>query len=77
MIFMDLIMPEMDGFEATLAIHAQPSTAHMPVIAVSANIDDRFAALEAGMIAFIPKPWYESEIQSELRKAWPTKLEVA
>jgi CheY-like chemotaxis protein len=79
LIFMDLMMPEMDGYSATRAIHAHPSTASTPVVAVSANGDlkDRFRAREAGMIEFISKPWRVSEIKRILGELWHTTLSLA
>ncbi len=59
-IFMDIQMPEMNGFEATNAIreHEKNSGAHVPVIAMTANAmkEDQEACLNAGMDEFIPKP---------------------
>jgi twitching motility two-component system response regulator PilH len=79
LIFMDLIMPEMDGYSGTRAIHAHPSTASTPVVAVSANSDlkDRLSAREAGMIEFISKPWKVSEIKRMLGELWHTTLSLA
>jgi CheY-like chemotaxis protein len=76
LIFMDVVMPEMDGCTATRAIHAYPSTTDTPVVAVSAESDlaHRFKALEAGMIAFIPKPWEVSGIKCLLEKLWHITL---
>ena len=57
---MDIMMPGIDGLETTRRIRKlpDPSKAAIPVIAVSANIydNDRNAATEAGMNAFIEKP---------------------
>jgi CheY-like chemotaxis protein len=61
LVLMDVQMPGMDGHAATRAIRAQEA-AHalprVPVIALSASVlsDDRRAALEAGMDAFVSKP---------------------
>jgi PAS domain S-box-containing protein len=57
-VLMDRRMRDMDGFEATRRIHADASTAHIPVIAVSASTfrDSHEAAREAGCVDFIPKP---------------------
>ena len=60
LVLMDILMPEMDGLEATRRIRKlpDPEKAAVPVIAVSANVyeKDRRAAFEAGMDAFAEKP---------------------
>ncbi len=58
LIFMDHMMPEMDGFEATRRIKASPVTQAIPVIIISGNDDAEFiqAARAAGAIDAIAKP---------------------
>lgn len=59
-IFMDLHMPEMDGFEATNHIHASPKYKQksIPIIAVTASAfdEDKTKAISSGMDDFITKP---------------------
>ena len=59
-ILMDIIMPEMTGYEATVAIRASahPDAASIPIIAMSANAfaSDIQKSLEAGMNAHLAKP---------------------
>ena len=59
-ILMDLMMPEMNGFEATRAIRSSlhPDAARVPIIAMTANAfaEDKIRAIEAGMNAHVPKP---------------------
>lgn len=60
MIFMDVRMPEMDGYEATRAIRAleRPDAKLIPICALSANAfsDDIRQSMEAGMNAHLAKP---------------------
>ncbi len=60
MIFMDIQMPEMDGYEATRQIRAldTPSAASIPIVAMTANVfrEDVEACLAAGMNAHLGKP---------------------
>jgi len=59
MIFMDCQMPEMDGYEATLAIRKSEGTGkHTPVVALTASAlpEDRQRCLEAGMDGYLTKP---------------------
>ncbi len=57
-IFMDHMMPDMDGFEATRRIKAAPATRNIPVIIVSGNDEAGFIeeARAAGAIDAIGKP---------------------
>ena len=57
-VLMDVQMPEMDGFEATRRIRADPRLAGLLVIAMTANAgsEDRTRCLEAGMDEFVTKP---------------------
>jgi PAS domain S-box-containing protein len=68
-ILMDLHMPEVDGLEATRQLRAQPATAHLPIIALTAAVLDaeRAQAHAAGMNGFVSKPAGEGEL---LRALW-------
>ena len=58
LIVMDIQLPEMDGLEATAKLKAEPSTAKIPVIAVTsyAMAGDRERALAAGCSGYVTKP---------------------
>ncbi len=58
LILMDLSMPVMDGWEATRRLKADPATASIPVIAITAHAmeGDRQRAMEAGCDDFETKP---------------------
>jgi two-component system cell cycle response regulator DivK len=59
LILMDLMMPVLDGFEATARIKSDPSTQHIPVIVVTAlsRPNDRTRILIGGADAYITKPF--------------------
>lgn len=58
LIIMDLAMPEMDGWETLTKIRANPHTAHIPVVAMTAyhSVNVAEDALHAGFDAYLPKP---------------------
>ena len=71
MIFMDLQMPEMDGYEATQRIRAldHPRARTVPIIAMTANVfrEDVERCLAAGMNSHIGKPISLNEVLDKLR----------
>ena len=58
LILMDMSMPDMDGLEATAEIRRIPEIAHIPIVALTANVmeGDREKSLAAGCDGFIGKP---------------------
>ena len=72
LIFMDLNMPLMDGFEATQRI--REFNLETPIIAVTANAfeNDKFKALEIGCSDLIIKPIHKESLQSILQKYLPS-----
>lgn len=68
--FMDVLMPEMDGLQATAAIreHEKALGTHLPVFAMTARVmeGDREKCLRSGMDGYISKPVRFSDIQETL-----------
>jgi CheY-like chemotaxis protein len=56
LILMDMMMPELDGFEATRILRQDSRTASIPIIAVTAMEGARQLALQAGANDFVRKP---------------------
>jgi CheY-like chemotaxis protein len=71
-IFMDIHMPEVDGYSSTRLIRAlaDPHAQTVPIIAMTANVfrEDIEACLEAGMNSHIGKPLDIKEIVEKLRQ---------
>jgi CheY-like chemotaxis protein len=78
MIFMDIQMPEVDGYEATRRIRALdiPKAKKVPIIAMTANVfrEDIENCLEAGMDDHVGKPLDLNEVMEKLRKYLQKKL---
>jgi len=71
-IFMDIQMPGMDGYETTRSIRKvdHPSAATVPIVAISANVfkEDIEQCYISGMNGHIGKPVYVEELFAQLRK---------
>ena len=72
LIFMDIRMPKMNGYDATREIRAMRSdyTRNIPIIALSANafIEDKKNSQKVGMNGHIAKPVKYEELYAELKK---------
>ena len=69
LIFMDINMPEMDGFEATRRIRAlQGPKCDIPIVALTADAmkEDKERCLAAGMNNFLAKPFRLEEVRALL-----------
>jgi CheY-like chemotaxis protein len=57
-VLMDVMMPEMDGYECMKAIRADAHTKSVPIIAITAKAlkDDREKCIESGASDYLPKP---------------------
>lgn len=73
LILLDIVMPEMDGFEVCRALQEDSNTQEIPVIFVSAKgeVGDEMKGLEAGAVDYIIKPFsppiVKARVQTHLR----------
>lgn len=72
-VLMDVMMPDMDGYQATAeirALEAERGDQHVPVIGLSARAmdGDREIALAAGFNDYLTKPLRESELKDALER---------
>ncbi|MGA8135059.1 MULTISPECIES: response regulator [Pseudomonas] len=76
LVLMDVMMPEMDGYEATLEIRKDPRWRKLPIIAVTAKAmkDDQERCLQAGSNDYLAKPIDLDRLFSLIR-VWLPKME--
>lgn len=75
LILMDIQLPEMDGYEVTRRIKADPELRHIPVIAVTsyALSGDELKSREAGCDAYIAKPFSPRRLLALVREFLPER----
>lgn len=77
-VLLDVMMPGMDGFEVCKRIKADPSTAHIPVVMVTALTDasDRVRGLQAGADDFLSKPVNDIALMARVRSLVRLKMTI-
>jgi DNA-binding response OmpR family regulator len=74
-ILLDLMMPEMDGFEVCRKLKEDPVTAEIPVIMITArdDLDARAEGMRLGVSDFLAKPVFRRQLGNRIR----AQLEMA
>lgn len=78
LILMDVDLPRLDGFEACRRLQANPATAGIPIIFLSADSIDanKIRGLELGAVDYITKPFKPEELRARVRAALRSKQDL-
>jgi excisionase family DNA binding protein len=74
MILMDIMMPGMDGRDATRLIRSNPETQHIPILATTAlfRSSDLSSCIQAGCSSYISKPFTPQDLQEKIQIVFPS-----
>lgn len=75
LILLDVVMPDLDGFSVCELLKAEPRTADVPVIFLSAcnEIDDKLRGFVVGGVDYITKPFLEAEVLARVQLQLETR----
>jgi adenylate cyclase len=68
LVLLDILMPGMDGYEVCRRLRADPATAFLPVVMITASgAQEKVKAIEAGADDFVAKPFDQAELLARVR----------
>src|SRR5512146_1002668 len=69
LILLDIMMPDMDGYEVTRRLRRNPSTLETPILMFTAKtqLDDKVIGFEVGANDYLTKPTHPSELQARVK----------
>ena len=76
LILLDILMPDMSGYEVLGRLKADPVTREIPVIMISAldEVDSIVRCIEAGAVDYMPKPFEPALLRARIRACLENKL---
>ncbi|PZN58083.1 MAG: PleD family two-component system response regulator [Proteobacteria bacterium] len=75
-VLLDVMMPDMDGFEVCRRLKSDPATAHIPVVMITAldQVSDRVRGLQAGADDFLTKPVNDLQLMTRVKSLVRLKM---
>ena len=75
-VLLDVMMPDMDGFEVCRRLKSDPATSHIPVVMITAldQVSDRINGLEAGADDFLTKPVNDLQLITRVKSLVRLKM---
>lgn len=72
LILVDVMMPDMDGYEVTRRLRNNPQTADIPILMFTAKtqLDDKVSGFESGADDYLTKPTHPAELQAHVKRCW-------
>ena len=78
LILLDVMMPEMDGYEVARRLRQNPKTAGIPILMFTAKsqLDDKVTGFEAGADDYLTKPTHPAELQAHVKALLSRSVKV-
>jgi len=78
LIFIDVMMPRLDGYQTCALIKQNPKFRHIPVIMLTSKdgVFDRARGQLVGSDEYLTKPFTKNELLEAIARHWPPKTEV-
>jgi len=69
LILLDVMMPDMDGYQVTERLRSDPSLAHIPIVMFTAKtmVDDKVKGFESGVDDYLTKPTHPAELTAHVK----------
>ena len=78
LILLDVMMPQMDGYEVARRLRQNPETASIPILMFTAKamLDDKVTGFEAGADDYLTKPTHPAELQAHVKSLLSRSVKV-
>ena len=79
LILLDVMMPEMDGYDVARRLRQDPNTAGIPILMFTAKsqLDDKVTGFEAGADDYLTKPTHPAELQAHVKALLSRSVKVS
>jgi adenylate cyclase len=76
LILLDVLMPDVSGYETLLRLKSDPATSEIPVIMISAldELESIVRCIEAGAVDYLPKPFAPPLLRARIRASLENKF---